>query len=155
MKKTILSLLSGLLILSVATGCGGNTTGEENNSGTGNSTGNATSKKYEIAEDLEGTVEVNLSTAKYCVSSPGSLVKRASSGYKNTWDGYFVIYDQYVDLSSKNEHGIDYTTIKSTDDIMDVMKPQFIANARTVGGLVYADNYDYKITSKEKEKQYD
>lgn len=108
---------------------------------------NSTSKNYEISDDLEGTVEVNLTTTKYCFSSPGVVIKRANTGYIDSMKGYFVIYDQYVDLSSNNQYGIDYTTIKNTEDIMDVMKPQFIDTA--LNGFIYADDYDYVITSKE------
>lgn len=147
-KKIILSALCCLSVLLVATGCG-NQTNNNNNSTTNNNTQNNTSnKKYEINSDLNGTLEVNLSTTQYCLSTP-EFTNRAASGYKNNMNGYFVIYDHYVDPATQIEYGIDYTTIKSSNDVMDIMKPQFIANAKTTGGLIYADNYDYTITSKE------
>jgi len=148
-KKMFLSLICGIMILGIVTGCGGNnTTNPESNSGAGSNTQNNNgSKKYEIAEDLEGTVAVNLGTTQYCVSSPGTLTKRANTGYINSWKGYFVIYDQYVDISSNNTYGINHTTIKNAEDVIDVMKPQFIDTA--LNGFIYADDYDYVITSKE------
>ena len=146
-KKIILSALCCLSVLLVATGCGNQTTNDNNNSNTDNMQNNSSSKNYQIADDLEGTLEVNLSTTQYCISAPGTLTKRANTGYINSWDGYFVIYDQYVDISSNNTYGINHTTINNTEDIIDVMKPQFIDTA--LNGFIYADNYDYVITSKE------
>lgn len=150
-RKLILSLLCGSLIVGLATGCGNQTTNDNNNSNTDNMQNNSSSKNYQIADDLEGTLEVNLSTTQYCLNTPG-FTSRAAGGYINNMNGYFVISDQYVDPSTKIEYGIDYTTIKSSNDVIDIMKPQFIANASTTSGLIYADSYDYVITSKENVK---
>lgn len=148
-KKILLGLLCGSFILGIATGCGKQVNNDNSNNDGGQN--NFSSKNYEISEDLKGTLEVYLTTTQYCFSTP-DFTNRASTGHKNLQNGYFVIYDQYVDLSTQNEYGIDYTTIKNSTDVIDVMKPQFIANATTTGGLIYADNYDYVITSKENVK---
>ena len=150
-KKLFLSLLCGGLVLGLATGCGNQNNKGNNNSNADSTQNNSSSKNYQIADDLKGTLEVNLSTTKYCLNTP-DFTSRSASGYINNMNGYFIISDQYVDPATKIEYGIDYTDIKNSNDIMDIMKLQFIANAKTTGGLIYADSYDYVITSKENVK---
>lgn len=145
-KKILLSLICGVLILSITTGCGKQA--NSNGSNDKDMQNNSSNKKYEIADDLKGTLSVNLSTTQYCLSTP-DFPGRASTGYKNNGQGYFIIYDQYVDSATEVQYNIDNKDIKNSNDVIDVMKPQFIANATAVGGLIYADNYDYTITSKE------
>ena len=150
-KKVFLSLLCGVMVLGLATGCGNKTSDNSNNdSSTNNNMQNGcTNKNYEIDADLKGTVAVNITTTQYCFSSPDTLVKRANTGHKFEVFGYSIIYDQYID-ASQIEYGIDYTSIKNSSDVMDVMKKQFIETAKN--GLIYADDYDYEITSKENKK---
>lgn len=145
-NKILLGLICGGLVLGFATGCGKQVNKDDSNSD--NIQNDSSNKKYEIADDLNGTLSVNLSTTQYCLSTP-DFPNRASTGYKNYGQGYFIIYDQYVDIATEVQYNIDYRAIKSSNDVIDIMKPQFIANATVVGGLIYADSYDYTIKSKE------
>lgn len=144
-KKVFLSLLCGVMVLGLATGCGGNnTTTGENNSGTSNSQNNNSGKNYEIADELDGVVDFHTTTTQACFSSPGTLVKRERTGFKSVWGGYYVVWDAYLNTTSEMNYGVDISKITRSSQVIKEMEKQFLTVA--TDPLIRADNYDYKIT---------
>lgn len=145
MRKILLSLIYGVLILGLVTGCGGNnTTTGENNSDTSNSQNNNSGKNYEIADELEGIVDFHTTTTQACFSSPGTLVKRERTGFKIDLGGYYVVWDAYLDTTSVSNYGVDISKIGKSSQIIDGMREQFLTVA--TDPLIRADKYDYTIT---------
>ena len=147
MKKIILSLICGVLILGIATGCGGNASNnnDENTNKDTNSSTNNSNKKYEIADDLDGVVDFHTTTTNACFSSPGTLVKRERTGFKSDWGSYYVLWDAYLDTTSQIEYGVDISKITKPSEIIKNMENQFLTVA--TDPLIRADKYDYEIVS--------
>lgn len=155
MKKIIALLLAMLLCFSL-TACNGGEKPNDNNvdgsSGVQSENNSTDNKKndYTDDKDLPGIISVNLSTVKYCVNAPGTLYKRANTGYIVDMGSYFVVYDQYVDISSEKEFGVDNNSIKKPDDVIGAMSKQMAATCRN--GLIFADEYSVEIAKSESKK---
>lgn len=155
MKKIIALLLAMLLCFSLAACNGGEKPNDNNVDGSSGvqSENNSTDNKkndYTDDKDLPGIISVNLSTVKYCVNAPGTLSQRANTGYIVDMESYFVVYDQYVDISSEKEFGVDNNSIKKPDDVIGAMSKQMAATCRN--GLIFADEYSVEIAKSESKK---
>lgn len=102
---------------------------------------------YQSDPELPGTIKINLSTVKYCVDAPKTASKRANTGHIVELDSYFVVYDQYIDISSDGRFGVDLNKIKTAEDVIDEMKDQM--SATSLNGLIFAD--EYKIVAEKNE----
>lgn len=134
-----------LLCFSLAACNGGEKPNDNNVDGSSGvqSENNSTDNKrnnYTDDKDLPGVVRVNLTTVKYCINAPGSLIKRANTGNIVELGSYFVIYDQYVDISSEGQFGVELNAIKTAEDVIDTMKNQMAATS--LNGLIFADEYN-------------
>lgn len=152
--KRILSLLLVCILCISLVACGNDNpvdgNKDNNNTNTEQSSNNEGTDKepaYEIDKDLPGVVRVNLSTVKYCINAPGTLIKRANTGNIVELGSYFVIYDQYVDISSEGQFGVKLDAIKSAEDIINVMAEQM--SATSLNGLIFAD--EYKVVAEKNE----
>lgn len=105
---------------------------------------------YTSDEDLPGVIRVNLSTAKYCVDAPDMLSQRSNTGHIVEMGSYFVVYDQYVDISSETQYGVDKNSITDAGDVIGAMAEQMAATCRK--GLIYADEYSVEVTKSESQK---
>ena len=105
---------------------------------------------YTSDKDLPGVIRVNLSTVKYCVDAPDMLFQRANTGYIVEMGSYFVVYDQYVDISSETLFGVDKNSIASAGDVIGAMSKQMAATCQK--GLIFADEYSVEITKSESQK---
>ena len=62
-------------------------------------------------------------------------------------NAYFVIYDQFVNIVSDNDYGIEKEQITEPEEVIEGMKDQFIDNLKE--GLIRATEYTYEIKSRE------
>lgn len=108
---------------------------------------NKNNNEYEPDEELPGIIDVNLTTTKYCVDAPGTLSQRANTGHIVEMASYFVIYDQYVDISSEKQYEVKLDEIKAAKDVIGGMSKQM--SATSMKGLSYADEYNVEVTSTE------
>ena len=117
MKKLFSLLLITIMMISLIA-CSAETSKQVEDNPEGNANKevsiNEGDSKYQRDDDLLWTVRVNLTTTKYCMDSPGELIKRAGTGFKAELLDYFVIWDHYVDISSEKK-GVDIKTIAKAD----------------------------------------
>lgn len=114
---------------------------------------NSSSTKYESNEDLPGTIEINLSSIKYCIDGPNKQLFNKGFVYSNGHydsnlghvESYFVIYDQYEKETSELLYDIQISEIKKPSDVIVGMKNQVIRALKYPH--ILAENYDYKITN--------
>ena len=154
MRKVLALVLAIALCLSIVA-CGNNEKPNDDTSNN-NSPTNQTEKEpnnnqvdapYEGDADLPGRIRVNLSTVKYCVDAPGTLSQRANTGHIVEMGSYFVIYDQYVDISSAGQFEVKLDQISSPKDVIAGMATQMAATAQN--GLIFADNYTVEVVKTE------
>ncbi len=98
---------------------------------------------YEIDQDLPGIIKVDLSTTKYMIDAPTDLYMSKGTAYKIETDSYFIIYDQYVDIASEKQFGVDLSNIKKADQVIEGLTKQLLVCAEFI--LPYSDNYAMKI----------
>lgn len=151
--KRIIALLLVLVLCFSLVACGNNE--KPNDNGTnqtfgvqneGNTDDNM-ENDYTSDTDLPGVIRVNLSTVKYCVDAPGTLSQRANTGHIVEMGSYFVVYDQYVDVSSEKEFGVDKNSISTAEDVIEAMSKQMAATCQN--GLIFADEYTVETTKSE------
>lgn len=159
--KKIISLLLVMMLSCSLVACGNeekpsnDSTGNSTSSSqTGNESINKDSSKndgsdsdYEPNEELPGHVRVNLTTSKYCVDAPETIIKSENTGYMVKLNSYFVIYDQYLEGSSDTLYEVKPDAIKGAQDVIGGMSKQMVALAKS--GLIYADEYNVEVTSTE------
>lgn len=157
MKRIIALLLVLVLCFSLAA-CGNDEKPNDNNNNNNNASSgiqneDASSNEkndYTSDKDLPGVIRVNLSTVKYCVDAPGTLSQRANTGHIVEMGSYFVVYDQYVDISSEKEFGVDKDSTLKSEDVIGNMSKQMAATCQN--GLIFADDYSVEIANKENKK---
>ena len=155
--KKFLCLALALTICFSLVACGNDEKPNDNNNNSEstaiqNEDANNSNKEndYTSDKDLPGIIRVNLSTVKYCVDAPGTLSQRANTGHIVEMGSYFVVYDQYVDISSEKEFGVDKNSISNADDVIGAMSKQMAATCRN--GLIFADDYKVEVANSENKK---
>lgn len=157
--KKIISLLLVMMLSASLVACGNDE--KPSNDSTGNSTSssqteNESSNKessdkgsndYEPDEELPGNLDVNLTTSKYSIDAPGISFGRANTGQIIEMSSYFVIYDQYVDISSEKQYEVKLDEIKAAKDVINGMSKQMAATAKN--GLIFAHEYNVEATNSE------
>ena len=153
--KKIISILLTMLVCVSLTGCGSDDSSSKSSNNkketkTEKSSNDKNEKEYETFDDLPFTHELNFTTCKYCIDSPGSLICRANTGHILLMESYFVVYDQYLKGASDEGYGIDLSTITKAEDVIEGMKKQMADTCRN--GLIYAHEYSVEIEESENVK---
>ena len=148
--KKIMTMLIAIIMLFALVACGQsenetkpNSPNDETSSEQQNKTD---SGNYAFSEeDLPGVINIKLENVEYSINSPSVQIYNKGYRFVNM-GGYYVIYDQFEDMTSETIYGINKSAIKSSEDILKGMEKQVIAACSY--GLVKAENYELIIDEK-------
>ena len=129
--KKIMTMLIAIIMLFALVACGQsenetkpNSPNDETSSEQQNKTD---SGNYAFSEeDLPGVINIKLENVEYSINSPSVQIYNKGYRFVNM-GGYYVIYDQFEDMTSETIYGINKSAIKSSEDILKGMEKQVIA----------------------------